>query len=947
LLLTSFFPPPLPQHTQNSYSDFVVNEIDGRGKVVLLRRIGHASAAAADAAAAEAAARADASAVEVALSSKGGGGAARETSNGAPASTSSSSSSLETLFANLVALTSEEDAAMVREFLDSLTSRGDGGNGEGQNKNQNQNQKRLVLSPSSDKASRGAVHAWFREAARALGAGLASKGSLETTTTTTVTSSEGGGAGSGGGQPSSSLSSSVCVVFTPGRSGGGGGRGNGGRGGRVGGSNSNKRGRDGEGGGGGGNRTGSRQRPPLPGAFCHFTLEKTNLDTAAALQEIALRCYGGGGGGGGNRGVGRGGGRGRGNDSRRPVSSSALSVAGTKDKRGVTTQRVSARRTAARRLAAAAAGVRGVRVGDFAYEDEGLRLGDGRGNRFTVALRGLKAPEGSEEKEGKAETESSSALAAAAAAAAFGARGFVNYFGRQRFGVGGGAAPTHVVGALLARGEWEEAARAIMSPRGGGGGGGGGGNDGDEKSAGNTTRNNNNFPHSSSRHEAEDAARRAWLRGECLDHRRTLRSLPRGAVAERALLASLADAEERDSPPKPLSSLSPGARAARFSAALSRVPRNLRTMYIHALQSRLWNAAASARVRESRGGGSEGEGGGSGFGAEAGVIEGDVILVSEEEEASDDGDNDDEDNAEDSALAADDEGDNNDEEQQPEKEKEKTTTTTTSTSSKKRLPPAVRLATREDRGLPLTRVVLPMLAPGILLPANSSGDALRRAARELGVDAGTCGAAAAPAENGKCGDKGEIAATKSHLGLAAAAGGYRRLLASPSRVRHCFVAHSCPDDDLPMGELFGEDEDEEGGGREETAAKKKPKPSSSTSSSSVELWEPGQPLPPGKGHLALLLRFRLPRSSYATMAVRELTKRPGWDSGSAGGGGGGAAVVRREVEEEEAKKEKREEKEAKEGGEEAGVEVEEAAAAAAPVPAAPAVPAPPAPPKAE
>ena len=879
-----------------------MNEIDGNGKVVVLRNVGHASAAAADAAAAAKAALADAAAVGAALSRGGRGGEGGEGANGRPpASNTSFSSSLEGLLADLAALTSEEDAAKVRNFFESLTSTSPsapsgGGSGEGGIGGR----KSLVLSPSRDKASRGAVHAWFREAARALGAELASKGTLETTTAAAAAA-----ASEGEIAPSSS---SVCVVFTPGRGGSGRrGRGGGGPGNR----NGNKRGRE--------EKDAavfhqiSRQRPPLPGAFCHFTLEKTNLDTAAALQEIALRCWGGGGGGSGGGRGGRGGGRNRGrgskNDGRRPVSSAALSVAGTKDKRGITCQRVSARRTAAKRLASAAAGVRGVRVGDFSYEAEGLRLGDGRGNRFTLALRGLRA-EGGEE-EGETETggggggeekspSSSSALAAAAAASAFGAKGFLNYFGKQRFGVGGGAAPTHVVGALLARGEWEAAARAIMAPRSERGDGNG---NGDAVSAAAERKDpppsSHPHSHSQSRHEAEDAARRAWLRGD-LDSLLALRALPRGAVAERAVLASLADAEEKEAMAgetrKPLSPLSAGARAARFSAALSRVPRNLRTMYIHALQSRLWNAAASARARES--------------GPDEGVIEGDVILIEDSAEA-EDGDDGGDDAADDAAAAADDdddaavaaaaankdkdddEEDHDDAKEKQQHEQQQQGSAAATTASKKRLPPAVRLAMAADAGLPISRVVLPMLAPGILLPTNSAGRALKEAARELAVDAGTCGATA---DKGKCGE----ATTRSHLGLAAAAGGYRKLVASPTRVRHLFVAHSKPDDDLPMSELFGEEEEDEEEGRgedggEKAGGKKKKKAKSSSSfspSSPVELWSPRQPLPAGKRHVALLLRFRLPRSSYATMAVRELTKRPGsWDSGAAAATAGTAAAA--------------------------------------------------------
>ena len=403
-----FFPSLNPRSPLNSplssYSDFVVNEIDGSGRVVVLRQMGRASAAAADAAAAARAALADSSAVEAALLKRpraeregaapaddGGGGGASSAPN-----LSSSSSSLEALLASLVALTSEEDARKVREFLKSVTSDGgDGDDGKGDSgRNQQQQQRTLVLSPSRDKASRGAVHAWFREAARALGSELASRGALETTTTTAAAAAA--TATTAGEGAASSSSSCVCVVFTPFGCGSGRGGGNSRGGGRGGARGGTKRGRDGDGEGtaaaaAASLQRNSRQRPPLPAAFCHFTLEKTNLDTAAALQEIAVRCWGGGGGGGGGGRGGRGGGRGRGSrQQHRPVSSAALSVAGTKDKRGVTFQRVSARRTAAPRLAAAAAGVRGVRVGDFSYEAEGLRLGDGRGNRFTIALRGLR-----------------------------------------------------------------------------------------------------------------------------------------------------------------------------------------------------------------------------------------------------------------------------------------------------------------------------------------------------------------------------------------------------------------------------------------------------------------------------------------------------------------------------------------------------------------------------
>ncbi|CAM8930790.1 unnamed protein product [Rhodiola kirilowii] len=84
----------------------------------------------------------------------------------------------------------------------------------------------------------------------------------------------------------------------------------------------------------------------------------------------------------------------------------------------------------------------GIKVGDFCYVNEGLVLGKLLGNRFTITLRGVIADC---EDTIKASAES------------LGKRGFINYFGLQRFG--SGSVPTHLIGAALLRGEWDAAAR--------------------------------------------------------------------------------------------------------------------------------------------------------------------------------------------------------------------------------------------------------------------------------------------------------------------------------------------------------------------------------------------------------------------------------------------------------------------------------------------------------
>lgn len=111
--------------------------------------------------------------------------------------------------------------------------------------------------------------------------------------------------------------------------------------------------------------------------FIHFTLQKTNRDTQDALQYLARTLH---------------------------VPVRELSTAGTKDKRGVTVQRVALRRgnktvedvwklangVPARHNADDAVrsrGERGVRTADFVYRKAALELGMLKGNAFVITLR--------------------------------------------------------------------------------------------------------------------------------------------------------------------------------------------------------------------------------------------------------------------------------------------------------------------------------------------------------------------------------------------------------------------------------------------------------------------------------------------------------------------------------------------------------------------------------
>ncbi|CAL5229719.1 g13095 [Coccomyxa viridis] len=236
--------------------------------------------------------------------------------------------------------------------------------------------------------------------------------------------------------------------------------------------------------------------------FCRFVLYKENMDSSHALGCIARLLH---------------------------IQQSSLSVAGTKDKRAVTVQHVTAFKVTPGRLAQLNRCMRGIRVGNFEPVQEQLHLGDALGNRFEITLRDVVAP---------------TLQAVADAAEALRSKGFVNYFGLQRFGAGVNA--THHVGRELIKGNWKEAVRLLMSG-----------------------------------HEGERAdsaqARKLFLEDE--DIAGALKQMPRHQTVERAILEGLRR------------------QAGNYAHALHQVPRNSRHLYVHAYQSFLWNTAATHRVQ--------------------------------------------------------------------------------------------------------------------------------------------------------------------------------------------------------------------------------------------------------------------------------------------------------------------------------------------------------------
>ncbi|KAJ8979560.1 hypothetical protein NQ317_012949 [Molorchus minor] len=161
--------------------------------------------------------------------------------------------------------------------------------------------------------------------------------------------------------------------------------------------------------------------PDDKGEYVHFLVYKESLDTMDACLKIS-DCVN--------------------------MSPANFTYGGVKDKRAKTTQWFCVKRVNPWKLMKRTRPLKNVRLGNYEFKDAPLKLGHLQGNRFKIALRNVT---GSDE----LINQSMQSIKE---------KGFINYYGLQRFG-NDKEVPTYEIGVNLLLGKWKEATQLILKPK--------------------------------------------------------------------------------------------------------------------------------------------------------------------------------------------------------------------------------------------------------------------------------------------------------------------------------------------------------------------------------------------------------------------------------------------------------------------------------------------------
>jgi tRNA pseudouridine13 synthase len=297
-----------------------------------------------------------------------------------------------------------------------------------------------------------------------------------------------------------------------------------------------------------------------------FVLYKENRTTADAIQQVAT-CVG--------------------------ASPHAFNIMGSKDKRAVTVQEVTCQglRHPARLLKVnekwTSNGSR-VRIGHIREAHAKLSLSQGRGNRFVVVLREVElVDEGSTSANAVEDSEAELRLRAVCSRTidTLRSRGFINYFGMQRFG-NDSSLPTHVVGAALLRRNFLAALKLVLNPR----------------QAGLKPAVQEALRIFEATGSAKDALRRLPPRGFAIGHR-LLSAFLRASSSATPHVVDAKEGEQSTTAPEAAFEVAGAASGAVTDeeaaaiASLKQVPRRQLLLYANALQALAFNHAATFRLR--------------------------------------------------------------------------------------------------------------------------------------------------------------------------------------------------------------------------------------------------------------------------------------------------------------------------------------------------------------
>lgn len=306
----------------------------------------------------------------------------------------------------------------------------------------------------------------------------------------------------------------------------------------------------------------------LGGEYMHCTLYKENKDTMEVMYFLASQLK---------------------------LNIKHFSFAGTKDRRGVTVQRIAVHRVKRERLEGLNRMARGFRLaGPWEYKPEGLDLGMLAGNEFALTLRD--AHFGGEQAGLSIEERVRNATAVVQDAAKnLGEHGFLNYYGLQRFGTH--TIGTHVIGMKILKGDLKGAVDDVLSydPA-------LAAVDLDQEQGSNGEGGQKYIPRDDiNRAKAIRAFRSGAKTSEALDF------LPGSRFAGEKGIMTFLGKRDHKTGAKP--------NETDFQGALLQVQRNLRLMYVHAYQSFVWNTVVGRRWEL--------------FGNK--VVEGDLVVVGEKE----------------------------------------------------------------------------------------------------------------------------------------------------------------------------------------------------------------------------------------------------------------------------------------------------------------------------